>query len=639
MKQRLPFIIAGAFVLCVLGSLFPLFFPHRDPAQFDSLGFGSLPILSNGRIQPIDSLARNSLLQLRQKQTAQTAPWSSDSKELTAAEWIMEVMMKPEIADTRPVFRIDNPDCKGLLGLPIEADKSNETDGKHFAWSQIKGKLEALQNEARRVEKVEPSNRTPYDQSVARLWSGVGIYMRLENALEPQNARDWPAELNAYLDNVKAGVAAARAEKAGQKDYDRAALDRLANDYDRFDGMAKMEPPMLIPPVQPEVSRDKWERTGDALMDVARGANPPFAVLAYARMAGAFRDGRVAEFNQAVAGYRNSLEDKFQPELKKAVHEQFFNGYQPFYLAMYAYVLALVLVLVFWLDPYGFEWARKSAFWLVVAGLCVHTSGLLFRMFLEGRPPVTNLYSSAVFIGWGAVLLGIFLEAFFPQRHRQRDRGADRFHHAAHRASSLDGRRHDGNDARRARHQRLARDPRRHGHARLRLDFPRRASSALTTLHRARRVHPVARSRQTAARDRLRANRAEMVYGIVCFATLFSFVGTILGGIWADQSWGRFWGWDPKENGALIIVLWNALDPARALGRTRSATRPHGPGRLRQRRHELVLVRRQHARHRPALLRLHRRRVPLADRLRQQPVDHHRSRPPPAPPLGKLPHH
>ena len=50
-----------------------------------------------------------------------------------------------------------------------------------------------------------------------------------------------------------------------------------------------------------------------------------------------------------------------------------------------------------------------------------------------------------------------------------------------------------------------------------------------------------------------------MVYGIVCFATLFSFVGTILGGIWADQSWGRFWGWDPKENGALLIVIWCAI--------------------------------------------------------------------------------
>jgi ABC-type transport system involved in cytochrome c biogenesis permease subunit len=50
-----------------------------------------------------------------------------------------------------------------------------------------------------------------------------------------------------------------------------------------------------------------------------------------------------------------------------------------------------------------------------------------------------------------------------------------------------------------------------------------------------------------------------MTYGVICFALLFSFVGTVLGGIWADQSWGRFWGWDPKENGALLIVLWCAI--------------------------------------------------------------------------------
>ncbi len=50
-----------------------------------------------------------------------------------------------------------------------------------------------------------------------------------------------------------------------------------------------------------------------------------------------------------------------------------------------------------------------------------------------------------------------------------------------------------------------------------------------------------------------------MTYGTLCFALFFSFIGTVLGGLWADDSWGRFWGWDPKENGALIIVLWNAL--------------------------------------------------------------------------------
>lgn len=45
-------------------------------------------------------------------------------------------------------------------------------------------------------------------------------------------------------------------------------------------------------------------------------------------------------------------------------------------------------------------------------------------------------------------------------------------------------------------------------------------------------------------------------YGILCFGLVFSLVGTILGGIWGNDSWGRFWGWDPKENGALVIVLW-----------------------------------------------------------------------------------
>jgi ABC-type transport system involved in cytochrome c biogenesis permease subunit len=46
------------------------------------------------------------------------------------------------------------------------------------------------------------------------------------------------------------------------------------------------------------------------------------------------------------------------------------------------------------------------------------------------------------------------------------------------------------------------------------------------------------------------------IYKVSLLALLLTTVGTILGGIWADQSWGRFWGWDPKENGALLIVLW-----------------------------------------------------------------------------------
>src|SRR5262249_38216724 len=52
---------------------------------------------------------------------------------------------------------------------------------------------------------------------------------------------------------------------------------------------------------------------------------------------------------------------------------------------------------------------------------------------------------------------------------------------------------------------------------------------------------------------------SRMIYGVTCFAIFCSFTGTVLGGLWADFSWGRFWGWDPKENGALLIVLMNAI--------------------------------------------------------------------------------
>ena len=109
------------------------------------------------------------------------------------------------------------------------------------------------------------------------------------------------------------------------------------------------------------------------------------------------------------------------------------------------------------------------------------------------------------------------------------------------------------------------------------------------------------------------ASLARMIYGIVCFATLFSFVGTVLGGIWADQSWGRFWGWDSKENGALMIVVWNAIILHCRWGgfvKDRGLVVLALVGNIV---HRLVLVWREHAGHRPAQLRLYGQRVPYPE--------------------------
>jgi ABC-type transport system involved in cytochrome c biogenesis permease subunit len=163
---------------------------------------------------------------------------------------------------------------------------------------------------------------------------------------------------------------------------------------------------------------------------------------------------------------------------------------------------------------------------------------------------VTNLYSSAIFIGWGACILGLILERFW-----RNSIGIV--------VSSTIG----FTTLIIAHHLSLTGDTMEMMRAVLDTNFWLATHVVVVTLgYSATFVAGflaliyLVRGFFTRSLDAATAQSlAKMVYGIVCFATLFSFVGTVLGGIWADQSWGRFWGWDPKENGALIIVLWNAL--------------------------------------------------------------------------------
>jgi cytochrome c-type biogenesis protein CcsB len=215
---------------------------------------------------------------------------------------------------------------------------------------------------------------------------------------------------------------------------------------------------------------------------------------------------------------------------------------------MVIYVTALVLAflsLLFWPRT-----LVRSAFYLLALAFVVHTVGLVSRMVLQGRPPVTNLYSSAIFVGWAAVLLGIVLERFYRNGIGTMVASAIGFvtliiaHHLAASGDTLEMMRAvlDSNFW-------LATHV-----VCITIGYSSTfLSGFLAILYLVRRVVD-RRWNETHATEMER-----MVYGIVCFSLLFSFIGTILGGIWADQSWGRFWGWDPKENGALMIVLWNAF--------------------------------------------------------------------------------
>jgi ABC-type transport system involved in cytochrome c biogenesis permease subunit len=217
---------------------------------------------------------------------------------------------------------------------------------------------------------------------------------------------------------------------------------------------------------------------------------------------------------------------------------------------MQLYMLVFLVACISWL------WCPKhmarAAFWVLIGSFLIHTFGLIARMYIQERyfVFVTNLYSSAVFVGWGAVLLGVIIEKFFKNGIGAAMASLVGFctlivaHHLAMSGDTLEMMRAvlDSNFWL-ATHVTVITK----GYSAMFL------AGTLAIIFVLLGVFGKKFNKETA-----RALSA-MVYGITCFGALFSLVGTILGGIWADQSWGRFWGWDPKENGALLIVIMGAI--------------------------------------------------------------------------------
>ena len=535
--------------------------------------FGRLPLVFNGRVQPFDSLARNSLTQIRGKQSANYEPWKGvfeKPKLATGTDWLLELMSIPELANTRKIFRIDHQELKGLFQLPVDPDKMHEDDGKHYAWSQLEPRLGEFQKIVRNIPK-ESSEQSVFQKASLKLYNALMLYMRLENTLQPMDGTNAVAELAAYQAAIPAGVAAFKA-RFSDRSFDTNALAETLNQAQRFMAMEGMEGPLVIPPA---AEGEIWQRTGGAalaasipaaLLDHVIGRNPlePSAAATlmgkigqgqlnpavgqFAAMTLAYREGRFSDLRKQIAKYRESLNSGLSKALIKTRREQAFNNWAPFYLSMEIYVLAFLLVGAFWLTLS--ETPRQVGWWLIFAGYIIHSSGLITRMVIEGRPPVTNLYSSAVFIGWGTVGLGLLLERIWRNGIGLAVGSVLGFVTLiiAHGLSK------DGDTMEMMR-------------AVLDTNLWLATHVVIVTLGYASTyvagflaILYVALGVVTrvVTPDMAKA-LARAVYGILCFATLFSFVGTVLGGIWADQSWGRFWGWDPKENGALIIVLWNAL--------------------------------------------------------------------------------
>jgi ABC-type transport system involved in cytochrome c biogenesis permease subunit len=538
MKKWLPLMIAALFAAWFLGG----FQAPKPKDGFNIAGFGRLPVLLDGRIQPMDSVARNSLLSISGRSIVRL----TNGPPLSALEWLMETMTRPEQADQLKIFRVQHPDLEGLLG-------TEKIGLEYYSINDLTNQFDSIADQARKLLQSEEGIadrvklRTPFQKDLMHLYNSVELYARLKSSLEPQGTRDFARELQVYEASIGPGRAALTNSQQG-KPADDEAMQRIAAFFKRYTTLSEMAYPMIIPPL-PGQSRQDWRNIGTDLMETLRSGQMHPAATNYAAMADAYHSNNPAQFNHALAAYRVWMqENELYPALKKGSREFFFNQIEPFYKSMVIYVAALLLGCIFWINLS--EPVRRTGFALLVLAFVIHSLGLGFRMFLEGRPPVTNLYSSAIFIGWGACLFGILLERIFKGGIGLVVAGFIGF-------STLII----------AHHLALSGDTMEMLQAVLDTNLWLATHVVVVTSGYASMfvagilaiIYVVRGFFTSTLTPDVAKTLSRMVYGIVCFATLFSFVGTILGGIWADQSWGRFWGWDPKENGALLIVLWNAL--------------------------------------------------------------------------------
>ncbi|MEI9960249.1 MAG: hypothetical protein WDM76_03685 [Limisphaerales bacterium] len=306
---------------------------------------------------------------------------------------------------------------------------------------QIAPSLAEFDHENARIEKIEPAHRTTYESAVAKMHTRLVLYLRLKNTLQPQDAENWPQELATYEKLIPAGVAAVRAQQAGQK-TDEMVLNNFTVFVRSFDRMVNFEPPLVIPP---QTSGGEWTRTSDALLDALRdGKINPF-VKAYAAMAGALKIGSVSDFNSALTDYRSSLVPNSSKALDKARAEVFFNRMEPFYNAMVIYVLADCC------NIFMVQFFRNDAtFGGLAYRTCIRDSHHGFDLSHGvGRASAGD---ESLFIGdfhrLGRGGVGDDFGKILQEWNRRGRFGGHRLHHAHHRAPPRARRRHDGNDAR-----------------------------------------------------------------------------------------------------------------------------------------------------------------------------------------------
>lgn len=338
-----------------------------------------------------------------------------------------------------------------------------------------------------------------------------------------------------------------QAAKRAEKPLDRiqqealSVSDRLALFAHVLDGGA-----LLIVPA-PKNATDPWVAPSELIRYYTDAQFVPIQTQLQALATG-YANGDGFNFSRASNQLRQdlrALNPSIYPQDRQLQLEYFYNHFAGFYRAIWCYGIAFLVLLVAHLRKRG-RALLKLGVAITLLGLAFQAAGIAMRCMIAGRPPVTNMYESIIWVSFAVSFFGmiffaryrtpVYLLAALPVTlialllvHQM----------PIAMPSSIDP---------------LV--------PVLRDNFWLTVHVLTITLSYAAFALAMGfghillwRYARNPAAARADASMHFWLYRVLQLGVLLLAAGTILGGVWANYSWGRFWGWDPKETWALIALL------------------------------------------------------------------------------------
>ena len=326
-------------------------------------------------------------------------------------------------------------------------------------------------------------------------------------------------------------------------------LYELSKNILRFEEISYLKALKFIPPSE-NSETGEWQSPFELILKSIPASENQGAILDALQMYLANRlSGNESQMQLALNRYESALSSfsGLTLDINNLKRETWVNRVNLFYISLGLYLFAFITLALSWMSKPAI--LTKIAYFLMIFGTAFHAYGIYLRMHIMGRPPVTTLYESVIFVSLIIMILAVILEYF-------RKDGLGIFvgsisgsilHYVGFSYAS------DGDTL---------------GMLVAVLNSNFWLATHVTTITigygaslmagcvgHLYLIQQIREGKNSASLKSIFNN----LFGITLLALFFTLFGTILGGIWADQSWGRFWGWDPKENGALLIVLWQLM--------------------------------------------------------------------------------